>query len=521
MAGLHRRAFFRSSVHTGLGLLVFAILSGCAATQHREQMNAFSASWEVGDFTSAAYGQQDSEQRTFDPETIESMDLFELLHFAEAARLSGDQELAIEAFDRTEEVFKRFDEENVAGRSLGQMGAILAGESVRAYRGHLYEAVLVNTYKAMTFLSTADNSLARVEFNRADDRTRRAVEFFADEIEEQQQVDEEKHTTADKQEEPPSDQQQSVAATMASEESKQALYEAYGNPSEWAVYPDFVNPFVTYLHGLYFLSQSEQRGDIERAVESLDRVHGMTENPVVAADLELANALASGALSRSALPSQVWVIYENGIGPTLTESRFDIPLFLVTQGRAGQPTLAGIALPKVERGRAAHQNLSIHAVGPSGLEPVAQSHTLADMQRVLNTEFQHNFDGILGRAITSTVVDLLIQSEATSRAGLLGAFASTVLTQQTNKADLRIWRALPDHWQVARFERPVNGKITLLGDDSGPLVNLTVPDWPYTLVYVKQPTRFASPAVKVIDLQGRNPALGIGQGVPDELVAAP
>jgi hypothetical protein len=521
MTGLKRCVLFRASARAALVLFVLVILSGCAATQHREQMNAFSASWEAGDFTSAAYGEQAGEQQVFDPEVIESMDLFELLHFAEAARLSGDPELAIEAFDRTEEVFKRFDEENVAGRSLGQMGAILAGESVRAYRGHLYEAVLVNTYKAMTFLSTADNSLARVEFNRADDRTRRAVEFFADEIEQQQQAGQETPSAADQEEEPPSDQQQSVAATLASEESKQALYQAYGNPSEWAVYPDFVNPFVTYLHGLYFLSQSEQRGDIERAIESLDRVYGMTDNPVVAADLELANALASGAVSRSALPNQVWVIYENGIGPTLSESRFDIPLFLVTQGRAGQPTLAGIALPKVERGRAAHQMLAVHAVGDGGAQPLAQSQTLAEMQRVLNTEFQHNFDGILGRAITSTVVDLLIQSEATSRAGLLGALASTVLTQQTNKADLRIWRALPDQWQVARFDRPVSGRITLSADDSGPLANLTLPDWPYTLIYVKQPTRFAAPAVKVIDLQGRNPAQWIGQGVPDALVAAP
>src|SRR5690625_5759973 len=77
---------------------------------------------------------------------------------------------------------------------------------------------------------------------------------------------------------------------------------------------------------------------------------------------------------------------------------------------------------------------------------------LAEMERVLRTEFQRGFNGILGRAIASAVVHLFIQAEASNYAGLLGALAATAFTASTTSADLRIWRALPHHWRVAHIE---------------------------------------------------------------------
>src|SRR5690625_6110109 len=84
------------------------------------------------------------------------MDLLELLHLAEAVRLHGDDELSIRAYDQTEEVFRKFDEENIAKRTLRQASAVLFNESIRGYDGNLYEAVLVNTYKALSFLSISE-----------------------------------------------------------------------------------------------------------------------------------------------------------------------------------------------------------------------------------------------------------------------------------------------------------------------------------------------------------------------------
>lgn len=490
--------FFRGTV---LGAML--ILSACAAQSHRASMEEFSDAWAVGNFHMAALGDRLPEEVT--ERDIQRMDLLQLLNSGEALRLAGENDLALSLFDRTEEAFGRFDEQNLTARAAGQIAAILVNESVRAYRGNLYEAILVNTYKALVFLELAQPELARIEFNRADDRTRRAVEFFAKQIAaELEALEEEQDQNA-----------QAVTATLAEDDTRRLVHEAVGNPSQWSVYPEFVNPFVTYMHGLYFLAQSGV--DVERARQSFDRVHGMTGNPFVLQDLELAEGLASGSLRRGDLPPMVWVVFENGNGPTLSEVRLDIPIWLYTQGRPNRPTLASIALPKVENGRPAVRQLSIHNASLEGEELVLQAKQLADMQRVVNTEFQHGFNGMLTRALASAAVNLALQAELSDRAGLLGALAATVYTASTTHADLRIWQALPAEWKLARFERPAAGHIRLVSELNHILADLELPDWPFTLVYVKQTGLMARPAIRLIDLTGAN--LGINPHQPVMLVS--
>ena len=485
--------------HRLLVLAALLILSGCAAQTHRSAMEEFSDAWLVGDFRSAGLGGRQPEAIT--DRDIQRMDLLQLLHTGEALRLAGEHELALSLFDQTEHTFSRFDEQNIAGRAAGQIGAILVNESVRAYRGNLYEAILVNTYKGLMFLEQGQPDLARVEFNRADDRTRRAVEFFAEQIAaELEALEQEQDRNA-----------QAVSATMADNNTQSIVHEAVGNPSQWSVYPEFINPFVTYVHGLFFLAQAAD--DVERARQSFDRVAGMTGNGFVEADLALAEGLASGSLRRGDLPPMVWVVFENGNGPTLSEVRLDLPIWLYTQGRPNRPTLASIALPRVENGRPSVRQLMIHSPFSEDEDTVLRAEQLADMHRVVNTEFQHGFNGILTRALASAIVNLALQAELSDRAGLLGAFAATAFTASTTHADLRIWRALPAEWQLARFERPESGVIRLTSELNRELANLSLPEWPFTLVYVKQTGPTAPPAVRIIDLTGRNLAI-----VPEPLL---
>jgi hypothetical protein len=476
-----------------VSILAFLLLVGCAAQAHREEMGQFSEAWVVGDFQTAALGGKRSEEVT--EQDIQRMDLLQLLNSGEALRLAGEDQLALDLFDQTEETFRRFDEQNFGGRAAGQVAAVLLNESVREYRGNLYEAILVNAYKSLVFLGQAQPEMARVELNRADDRTRRAVEFFAAEIlAEQQALRQDQNQNA-----------QSVSRTLQNNDTQTRVYGAVGNPSQWSVYPDFINPFVTYLHGLFFLAQS--RDDIERSRQSFERVAGMTENRFVREDLALAEQLARGSLSRSDVPPMVWVILENGNGPTLSEVRIDIPIWLYTEGRPNRPTLGAIALPKVENGRAVVRRLSVSTNQANGSDSTYQTELLADMGRVVNTEFQRSFNGILTRSLASAVVNMALQAEMSDRAGLLGAIAATAFTASTTHADLRIWRALPAEWNLVRFERPKSGHVQLTTEMNRELASLELPDWPYTLIYLKQTGPTANPVIRVIDLTGRHPAI--------------
>lgn len=66
---------------------------------------------------------------------------------------------------------------------------------------------------------------------------------------------------------------------------------------------------------------------------------------------------------------------------------------------------------------------------------------------------------------------------------------------------------------MTRLPRPDNGKLALQLA-GGQEQTLQLPAWPFTLVYIKQPTSAATPVVWVIDLSGSNP--GLASALPEE-----
>lgn len=470
--------------------LLAASMTGCASYKHRNQMEAFNTSYIAGDYVAAAKAMAPSSLMPGEPS--EEAKLLELLHQAEAYRLAGEPQTAIELYDQAEAGMKLNNTDNLAEKGLENTLAVLVNDSQRDYQPMLSEAVLVNTYKGLAFLQLGNDASARVEFNRADDRTRRAVAAFDEEITEQKAAfDEQASDDASR-------EQRSIQQSLNSTALRKSVAQQYGAPSQWRVYPEFIVPSATYLHGLYFLASGES-GDIDRAATSLSRVAAMAPaSDAVAADAALANAIASGETSRESLEPRVWVVYENGLGPVAEERRLDVPLILF-HGNTQAPAYTGIALPAYADRRAVGDGLSLVDARGQRYEP----ETFASMGKVVRTEMQSRFPAILGRSVASAVVKALMQNEATERLGVAGQLGSAVLTAVTTQADLRSWQATPDHWEVARFARPTSGELTL-ETQAGALGDLSLPEWPYTLVYIKRPSAQGPAEVSVIDLQGEH-----------------
>jgi len=465
-----------------------ASVTGCASYKHRNQMEAFNTSYVAGDYAAAAKAMAPSSLMPGEPS--EEAKLLELLHQAEAYRLAGEPQTAIELYDQAEEGMKLNNTDNLAEKGVENTLAVLVNDAQRDYQPMLSEAVLVNTYKGLAFLQLGDDANARIEFNRADDRTRRAVAAFDEEIAEQKAaLDEQAADDANR-------EQQAIQQSLDNEALHESVTQQYGAPSQWSVYPEFIVPSATYLHGLYFLA-SDESGDIERAATSLSRVAAMSpESEALAEDAALANAIASGETRREDLKHRVWVVYENGLGPVAEERRLDVPLLLF-HGNAQAPAYTGIALPAYADRYAVGDGLSLVDAQGRRYEP----ETFASMGKVVHTEMQSRFPAILARSVASAVVKALMQNEATERLGVAGQLGSAVLTAMTTQADLRSWQATPDHWEVARFPRPASGELTL-ETQAGALGDLSLPDWPYTLVYIKRPSAQGPAEVSVIDLQG-------------------
>src|SRR5690606_31216720 len=149
----------------------------------------------------------------------------------------------------------------------------------------VYDAIMVNSYKALNFMALGDWNNARVELNRAGDRQRRATEFFASEIAEQ-----EKRLSKESQSSP-------ADMRAAVDNANAALESTYTALAAWSAYPDFINPLANWLHGWHLMVAPQTSGDWSRAAELFGSVVGMLpENPVAAADQDWANRLADGAV---------------------------------------------------------------------------------------------------------------------------------------------------------------------------------------------------------------------------------
>ncbi len=474
-----------------LAIVTLVGVVGCSAFQQRDRMATFNSAYDQGHYQAAANAMALPPKQGGSGRNDHSGDkVLELLHLGEAHRLAGEYDAAISAFDRAESGMKYLDTESGASSAMGKVASVLVNESSRDYRALMSEAILVNTYKGLSFLAKGNSDFARVEFNRADDRTRRAVDYFSEDIKAQREVVRSGPADA-----------ASMRRNVESREVRSMLASRYGDPAGWSVYADYIVPASTYLHGLYFLAAGNGQSDIDRAASSFERVARMTPgNPALAADAELAQSLAAGKLRREELPPMVWVLYENGLGPVLEEIRFNVPLLVSHRDR---PSLifAAIALPRYKDRRAVPGNLI--ASTDDGLS--ATTDTMTEMGRVIRTEMQARFPGILTRAISAAVIKGVMQYQATESLGVVGQFGSILYTLATTQADLRGWQAMPDRWEIARLERPASGDITLRDSQQGVLGRVEVPDQPFTLIYVKRPTMASPATVMLLDLQGNNP----------------
>ncbi len=119
----------------------------------------------------------------------------------------------------------------------------------------------MHTSKGRCCLAKGNSDVARIEFNRADDRSRRAVDYCAEDIRTQREAAQSGPANV-----------ASVRRNAESREFRAVLEDRYGDSAGWAVYADYIVTASTYLHGLYFLAAGNGQSDIARAFSSSEPV---------------------------------------------------------------------------------------------------------------------------------------------------------------------------------------------------------------------------------------------------------
>lgn len=460
------------------GVIAVALLqAGCAGmlAARNDEMDRILGS---GDYKAAAMlaesrlGYRPLEDGSLPEVAFQRANVLDHLDAAEAWRLAGDRKRAAAHYDAAEEALKDVELQGAASAGAKQVSAVLLNDSVLDYMPSPAEAILINYYKSITFLAEGDRASARVELNRADDRTRRAVERYEAEI----------------------------AAAQGEEEGAQY---GYSNPavsgaidagfpefSQWTPYREFIVPPATYLQAL-FLARSKDASDRERGAELFRRVLGLVDgNDTVRQD---ALETAKGRLCPRNNCS--WFLIEHGLGPVLEERRMEITVPTLTSGLL----TVSFALPAlVSRAQDAPQVPFDLQLDAATLRP----QPLADMDRVIQTEFRRRFPAIATRAVASAAAKAAAQKAASDSGGayapVMNLFAN-VMTIATTAADTRSWRTMPGRFALVRADKA--GRTATLRIANGSyVVPVEIPASGSHLIHIRSVVPEVAPTIEVIDI---------------------
>ena len=381
------------------------------------------------------------------------------------------------ALDQAEEKVNDFEAQ--AKVKMGsEVGASLTNLSTLPYRGHAYDKVMMNAYKALNYLQLGQKDNARVELNRSLQRQRDAVAQNEQHIKDAQETAEKAKRGEVKDEEGKSAAYDSDKAKSDPKTGPALDAVLAASTANLVSYGDYVNPFTVFLDAIFFMADGEGGSDLERGRKSMERVALMVpNNPYVKDDLALATAAAEG----KAPEGITYVIFETGTAPDRDETRIDIPTFLITSKVA----YVGAAFPKL-----VFNSNFIGALGIKAGDKELSTATLCSMDSVIAKDFKNEWPVVVSKTMIATATKAIVLAQAqkgVSKLGLFGAIAGTVggavLSSSTTHADTRAWSSLPKEFQYARLSTPVDRKLSLAAGNHTQTITL-VPG-AVNVVYVK------------------------------------
>ncbi|XKM13693.1 hypothetical protein RCS94_00540 [Orbaceae bacterium ac157xtp] len=349
---------------------------------------------------------------------IKSDPLLWTLNTGALARQCGDLEKSNEYFDKAEAIFKQ-QELALEVASIGKsIASITINNNVNDYHGNNHEKIMVNLYKGLNFMALDDYTNARVEFNRTLDRQRRATEYF------------EKEISAAYDSFYQSEYMHEIVKPINSS-TKIDNSNYIGDITPDSIYPNFVNPFATYMSALFFYFDE----DYSKARSLLKQTANMLPHQKqVKADLALAD---KGAKNKE---KYVWLIYENGLGVIKKSFSYRFPTYLFSNN----VVTTDINLPTIYKRDSSYPYLMLGS---------AKTTEIANMDNIIQLEFSKQLPAIITEAMLNTVFKSSVQYSLEQNFQEFGGKWLGFLYQlATDTADVRQWRAMPKNFQIARIK---------------------------------------------------------------------
>lgn len=473
-----------------LAAALASLLAGCVSS-YPEAGNAFRASFESGDFASAA---EIAAERAADAEDPAAT-LWALEHGL-AARAAGRTAESAAALERAEEMLAEHDRAPEVSLSAEGLSAF-SNPYALPYRGRNVDRILASVYLALAHLESGDRERARVALNRTLFRIEDAKRLAA----RRSELAREEGAAA-------AGEDEAFRQRLAGPELAAVAAETGRSFGPLPSYAETLNPAAAWLHGLFFLHTAEGPSDLERARKSLQLSAAVLPgNGPVAADLAAAGA-ALGRPSAGPGRSLVYVLHENGAAPLWGQESVTLPLLLFEQ----DTPMVAIALPTLRPVPAVGEALEISR----GDGPVARTEPLASVDAMVLAEFREEWPVACTRAVASATVKALVSHAAnraarenarrnSDQAGAQFLYLATLVTTNLYagiaQADARSWSSLPKEYRNARLEAPRGARLTLSGACLGAPRAVTLPDAQAVLVTVRTLGPGVPPVIRTAILQ--------------------
>lgn len=428
-------------LHRILFLLTVLCLGAAGCVSYSKEMAQYRMAYGVGDTSQA--------ERLLKTWVQDDLEEVPSLYALPLLLESGSLAYADSDFTRSQRFFDAAEAEYERQHSKAKISvsreavATLSNPATLPYRGSNTDILMLNAYQSLNLLAQGKRADARQPLVRLFEKQRYAVTDNAERIAETQQAL--KETGA----------MQDVKKTLESDALQNAYAELLKDLPDVRGYEPYVNPFATYLYGLYYLYAGVDEADRSTAETALKRVCAFApENRTVRDDVARA---AYGVK----LPAGIYLIHERGLAPRRVERAFSFPIW------TGSTNFMWVkfAFPKLEE----DPNCDAFASFDLGEEHSATAELVCDMDAVLAQEYRDELPAILTRAVLSTTVKASLSAAASTvakdRFGDIGdtvtSIGTAVWQQSTTIADTRSWLTLPKQIGVVRIDMPSDRTVTV------------------------------------------------------------
>ncbi|WP_104629131.1 hypothetical protein [Helicobacter bizzozeronii] len=405
----------------GLNWKLYGVLAsglvflGCAHTESRAQLAQFQQAYYAkqnpqADKLSKKFIDQDKKQK--------DAPLWELQNGVNAFMMRSYKP-SLEMLGKADKVFDT-NYKNLEKTLSKVGGATFGNETNKIYEGHMYEWALTNYYKALDYAMLGNMKDARVEFNRTIERQRRLKEFYSKAIQKAhaQMEEEAKKKNPGK----------LAKFTARLGNFDQELEQRYSNLKYMAAYDGFINPWISYVAGLFYTIDGDSKG-----VDDLKEAYAISKSSIVAQDIK--------DFEHHNTHKRTWVVLEDGVQPTLKEYKI---------------TELNFAIPTLEDGKDFHSTFQLVANGKT-----QNFEVLSHFDAVVQTEYKVTLPAIKARAISSAILKTAagkgLQTAEAATGGDAGMAMMAVggimrmVNKATTAADIRGSNIFPQTVYVARF----------------------------------------------------------------------